>query len=301
MDRLGLRALLAACIVLVGLPFCVFCEDVPSYPEIEQLNRRDPLFRQLSEEVTVFYQKFHRKEKIPEPLFFLYSPKLDEDLYSIAARTNLGFATIATLNHLDHPESLKKLARIILPSQPGLFVPLQPASELEFIMLAIRSNQVQSASELSVGNRLYRYLPGETFHHMERAFFWNILFRFPLERGDITSAFGKRAHPFTGSASFHNGIDIASPGGIEVLAAREGKVLSTGWDDNLGNYLVLSHEAGYQTVYGHLENVSVRLNQRVNSGSIIGTVGSTGISTGPHLHFEIRRGGEAKDPVPLLH
>ena len=87
---------------------------------------------------------------------------------------------------------------------------------------------------------------------------------------------------------------------MEVHAARDGQVVQAGIDPVLGNVVVLAHEGGYQTVYGHLRVILVALNQQVRSGMIIGEVGSTGRSTGAHLHFEVRRKGSSRDPLPLL-
>jgi murein DD-endopeptidase MepM/ murein hydrolase activator NlpD len=135
---------------------------------------------------------------------------------------------------------------------------------------------------------------------VERAFFLNILFRFPLPLGELTSGYGPRPNPLTGSPEYHHGVDIAAPEGIEVQAARDGQVEQAGFDPVLGNVVVLAHEGGYQTVYGHLRRILVSLNQRVRSGMIVGEVGSTGRVTGAHLHFEVRRKGSSRDPLPLL-
>jgi murein DD-endopeptidase MepM/ murein hydrolase activator NlpD len=98
----------------------------------------------------------------------------------------------------------------------------------------------------------------------------------------------------------HDGIDLAAPAGTEVYAAREGRVVESGVDAVLGQYIVIAHEGGWSTVYGHLSMRRVRLNDRAESGMIIGNVGSTGQSTGPHLHFEVRNRGEPRDPEPLI-
>ena len=135
---------------------------------------------------------------------------------------------------------------------------------------------------------------------MERAYFLRILFRFPVRSGALSSGYGQRRDPFDGHPRFHGGIDIAAPAGIEVLAARGGEVLAAGTDPVLGNFVQLLHEGGYVTLYGHLALVRVALKQKVTSGMIIGAVGSTGQSTGPHLHFAIRRQGSSRDPLPLF-
>ncbi len=109
-----------------------------------------------------------------------------------------------------------------------------------------------------------------------------------------------RDNPFTGDSEFHKGIDLAAPYGTEVFAARDGTVGSVGFDPVMGKMVIVDHEAGYQSIYGHLAEIHVQLNDAVRSGMIIGAVGTTGYSTGPHLHFEIRRRGSSRDPAPLL-
>lgn len=104
----------------------------------------------------------------------------------------------------------------------------------------------------------------------------------------ISSGFGKRIHPTTGYQSFHYGIDFPAPKGTPVVAAASGKVVDRGWMGGAGNAILLEHEPlGQQTFYAHLSKIAVNTGQWVNRGSPIGHVGSTGNSTGPHLHFEV--------------
>lgn len=138
------------------------------------------------------------------------------------------------------------------------------------------------------------------FTPIERAYFLGILFEFPIARGHITSLFGPRKDPFTGKAEFHTGIDIGAPDGTEVHAARDGVVSEAGRDEGLGNFVVLDHPGGYQTVYGHLSVIGVTMNEKVSAGFVLGAVGHTGRATGPHLHFEVKRKGRVTDPFPLL-
>jgi murein DD-endopeptidase MepM/ murein hydrolase activator NlpD len=135
---------------------------------------------------------------------------------------------------------------------------------------------------------------------VERAFFLDILFHSPVENGSLSSRYGTRISPISGKIHFHNGIDLAAPLGSRVFAARDGKVIETGIDTILGSYIILSHPGDYETVYGHLDSRVVELNQSVTSGMMIGRVGMTGASTGPHLHFEVRKQGESRDPQSLL-
>ncbi|HEX4013073.1 MAG TPA: peptidoglycan DD-metalloendopeptidase family protein [Candidatus Cybelea sp.] len=119
--------------------------------------------------------------------------------------------------------------------------------------------------------------------------------------GTITSPFGWRSNPFGGSPEFHQGLDIAAPSGTTVTAAAGGTVIMAQWYGGYGNYILIDHGGGYSTGYGHLSAMYVAAGQAVQRGQAIGAVGSTGQSTGPHLHFEVRIGGKPVDPAPRLH
>lgn len=271
------------------------------YPLIRVLDSRDPLFRQLTQDVALFHRAFAGGKALPPLLFYRYEIADDDDLYSISARTNLGVEAISTINGLANPGSMQSLSELILPNMPGVFMPLVPANDFERILYAGRVHLIQSGIRISVPDRgSYIYFPDEKLKPIERAFFLDILFRFPLREGAVSSGFGPRPHPFSGAESFHSGVDIAAPFGSDVLAARAGAVSSSGFDEDLGNFVVIDHGSGYITVYGHLDAIRVTLSQRVNSGTVVGTVGTTGLTTGPHLHFEVRSADGLRDPIPLI-
>ena len=115
--------------------------------------------------------------------------------------------------------------------------------------------------------------------------------------GPITSGFGWRVDPFIHRRALHTGIDIAAPMGAPVEAAANGTVLYAGWMTGYGNVVVLDHGNGVSTVYGHLSSYLVHVGQSVTRGEVIARVGSTGWSTGPHLHFEVRQDGQPVDPL----
>jgi murein DD-endopeptidase MepM/ murein hydrolase activator NlpD len=104
----------------------------------------------------------------------------------------------------------------------------------------------------------------------------------------VTSRFGWRTHPLTGSRRFHSGIDIGAPSGAPVVATGSGVVVSAGWNGGYGKAVIIQHNDTQQTLYGHLSEISVQPGQAIAQGTVIGLVGSTGNSTGPHLHFESR-------------
>ena len=293
----------------------------PEYPEIQALNRDNVLFVQLQKDIAAYHQAeaLKAKEKRPSLTIFQYRRKKDEDLLAVAARLNLSYETITTLNSIESAEEFNSRNVIFIPNMPGIFVTLRPINDLEEIIYSRRSahdgEPLSVALQTSTERKQFIFYPGDRFHPVERAYFLKILFRFPLPGARITSRFGLRQNPFGGDADaaahrprhpsgghpqFHTGIDLAAEIGTDVLAARDGTVLEIGEDRVYGKYILVSHTNGYQTLYGHLSSIEVSLNQWINSSKVIGKVGNTGWSTGPHLHFEIRKRGKARDPVPLL-
>ena len=125
--------------------------------------------------------------------------------------------------------------------------------------------------------------------------------RWPVP-GRITSGFGFRLAPDRPGSEYHTGVDIAAPAGQPVLAAAAGTVLYAGAAGNYGGLVILAHQGAdgsFETWYGHLSAIHVRRGDQVPAGHVIGRVGSTGRSTGPHLHYEIRAGGGPVDPQRL--
>ena len=118
--------------------------------------------------------------------------------------------------------------------------------------------------------------------------------------GPITSEFGWRTHPIFGNARFHSGLDIGGDYGLPIHAAQSGVVIEAGWIGGYGNTVMIEHGGGIVTLYGHNESLAVGVGQHVNQGDVIAYCGSTGNSTGPHCHFEVRVGGEPVSPWDYL-
>jgi murein DD-endopeptidase MepM/ murein hydrolase activator NlpD len=119
-------------------------------------------------------------------------------------------------------------------------------------------------------------------------------------RGVVSSGFGVRISPFNKRTVFHRGLDIMAPAGLEVRASGSGKVIRLGYDPDFGNVIRVDHGYGYKTIYAHLSEILVKPGEIVDKGQILGRVGSTGKSTGPHLHFEIRVNGVPINPIRYL-
>jgi murein DD-endopeptidase MepM/ murein hydrolase activator NlpD len=130
------------------------------------------------------------------------------------------------------------------------------------------------------------------FHQMDT--------RMPIALARITSHFGHRHDPFGRGDVFHRGIDMAAPVGTSVQAVAGGTVMRANKDRHYGNVVVIDHHNGYHTLYAHNSKLLIKAGERVKAGETIAKVGSTGRSTGPHLHFEIHRDGKHVDPSPYL-
>lgn len=124
--------------------------------------------------------------------------------------------------------------------------------------------------------------------------------RMPVDGVRLSSDFGMRIHPVLGGRRGHKGVDLAGPTGTPIHATADGIVSRADWFSSYGLYVSLEHGGSLQTRYGHMSRLNVAAGQRVRKGEIIGYVGTTGRSTGPHLHYEVRIAGAAVNPVPYL-
>lgn len=124
--------------------------------------------------------------------------------------------------------------------------------------------------------------------------------RMPLESARVSSGYGMRDHPVLRKRARHNGIDLAAPTGTPIYATADGTIERANWFSSYGNYIQIDHGNAIETRFGHLSRIVVSDGQKVHKGDLIGYVGSTGRSTGPHLHYEVRIAGKPVDPRPFM-
>ena len=124
--------------------------------------------------------------------------------------------------------------------------------------------------------------------------------RMPVDSPAFTSSFGMRTHPVLGGRRAHKGVDLAMPAGSPIYATADGVISRADWYSGYGLYVAIEHGGELQTRYGHMSRLNVEAGQQVRKGDIIGYVGSTGRSTGPHLHYEVRIAGVAVNPIPYM-
>ena len=129
--------------------------------------------------------------------------------------------------------------------------------------------------------------------YVEGGWMWPL----PQANNVITSKYGYRTHPVTGKYKLHTGIDLRASKGTNIYAAKAGTVVTAEYSSSWGNYVILSHGGGYTSLYAHMTKMNVKVGQTVKQGQVIGTVGSTGWSTGAHLHFELRKNNSSYNPL----
>lgn len=125
------------------------------------------------------------------------------------------------------------------------------------------------------------------------------IFNWPVD-GRITSGYGNRRHPVSGRNDFHSGVDLAAPYGTAIRAAASGRVSFVGWMGGYGRVVIVDHGNGYETLYAHNSQILVSDGQRVNNGAAIARIGTSGVATGPHVHFEIHSNGNHQNPMNFL-
>ncbi len=283
-----------------------------NYPRIPALISTDPVFKQFSDDVLDARMALAagKKDK-PLPLhLYSYTVRKGETLIGIAARCSIPYDAIASLNRIASIQESLTGRTLVLPTLPGLYLAETASNTFENLLLssfdpdnpAIISFQLRESSPVAGDDRrrTVHCIPDTLFEGTVRTFFLTPTFRFPLPAGILTSSFGMRKNPVTGNLVFHKGVDIAAPWGTPVLACADGEVTEIGSDVVYGNYLILRHDGSRESLYGHLQSIKIELHEKIKSGSIIGTVGSTGQSTGPHLHFELHENGIPKNPTGFI-
>lgn len=191
----------------------------------------------------------------------------------------------AAINRTQFADFFQGMARDATPRTTSL----QEVEELRSLVNTLESSMVPLAQTRSLLSATENYL-------RDVPHFWPVA----NGAGTVTMEYGPNIHPFTGQWYLHKGFDVAGPVGLPLVAAADGVVVESRFDIGYGNVVTIRHRYGFHTLYAHLHNVSVREGQRVSQGERIGTMGSSGFSTGTHLHFEIIIGNEVLDPAPFL-
>ena len=304
MNKTGLAISTIALFLLAG---AVLDAAVPELTNLDPAKNRE--LRSLREDIgkSLYVIKSRRPEKeLPELKFYSYCVKKDDTFWTILARSSQDIDTLLSVNGFTTPRDIQPGRKIFIPNMRG--VVMKDAGSAAVARM-LRENQVRPEYVYRINGtkdlgRKYVFVPCGRLSNLERSLFLGTGFMSPLQRSSsphVTSRFGTRRSPFNNACTeFHSGVDVSCPRGSDVLAARDGKVVYVGFHGGYGNLVVLQHEYGYQSMYGHLSRPLVKVGDRIKRGQVIARSGNTGRTTGPHLHFEVRRGGVAVNPGILL-
>ncbi len=233
-----------------------------------------------------------------------YTVRSGDTLEKIAKRFGLRQDTIISLNNLQSASSLRSGLKLRIPNMDGVSHTVRRGENLSSLSktYAIDMTRIVDANDLSsstitIGQSIF--IPNARLSSASLKQFYGMQFQWPT-KGPISSPFGYRANPFTGLRTFHSAIDIVVNVGTNIRATIEGRVADTGYNSVFGNYIILKHDSGYQSLYAHLSKISVKEGSYIAKGSVIGLSGNTGQSTGPHLHFSLFKNGQALDPLKYL-
>ncbi len=223
-----------------------------------------------------------------------------ECLWNIAKKYHVSIETIVAMNDLPSARYLRPGQILEIPDTDGTYVTVRRGDTIDAICKKysvdmtdlVNSNPGVDVDKLMVGLRLF--VPGSGALEQLFRFAWPV-------HGRISSRYGYRNHPIYRRRMMHTGLDIAARSGTPIRAALGGRVKFVGWKGGYGRTVILEHPNGYETLYGHCSKITCSNGQTVKRGDQIAKVGTTGVSNGPHVHFEVKKDGKRVNPEKVLY
>jgi murein DD-endopeptidase MepM/ murein hydrolase activator NlpD len=233
-----------------------------------------------------------------------YKVKRGDSVFKIARDHAVSMDAIIASNGMTNAKKLYEGQELRIPNMDGIPYAVKRGDSLLKISgslgvpltAILDANDIES-DDISPGTVLF--IPGARMKTEDLRLALGEFFKYPI-RGKLSSPFGWRNDPFTGVRRYHAAIDLAASTGTTVKASMDGRVATAGYNATYGKFIILSHSNGFQTLYAHLNATSVSQGSYVSQGAKIGEVGSTGYSTGPHLHFAVYKNGKAVNPLDFL-
>ncbi len=242
----------------------------------------------------------------------IYTVSSFDTLWKIQKKFNITLDTLISVNPQMKDLILEKGDSIVIPSKNGTLLVFDDYSDVgRYAGMYKTRPSLQGEYSMSLFRLISpddvrmvffeKVAPVIVNDDIEKLYSYKLSFCCPLRDGFYTSMYGERVNPFFHkNMEFHNGIDIATRMGTSIGAAKEGMVFFSGWREGFGNTVIIQHTEGYTTLYGHCSKLYVKAGQWVTKGEKIAAVGSTGRSTGPHLHYTIFRHGKALNPIKFI-
>ncbi|MDR0450736.1 MAG: M23 family metallopeptidase [Treponema sp.] len=252
---------------------------------------------------------FREAEEIPLDLtesfsWGTYTVRRGDTVSQIAADYHISLDAIIASNGIANVKRLREGETLRIPNMDGIPYTVKKGDNITKISAAmgVPKEAILDANDIQndfIAQGTLLFIPGARMKREELKMAMGDLFIYPV-RGRLTSPYGWRNDPISGVRRHHAAVDLAAPMGTPIKAAQDGKVSVVGINSTYGNFVILEHGGGYQTMYAHMSVVSVKQGASVIQGLKIGEVGSTGYSTGPHLHFAVYRNGRPLNPLEFL-
>ncbi len=261
-------------------------------------------------------EEISRKKQAKAVKITNYVVKDGDTLWSIAGAFDLDINSLFGCNKLSDSNVLKPGVAIRVPNQDGIMITVKSGQTLDklakeygvFVEAILSANEMSPDEPLIAGREIF--LPGAKVSAFvesngtkvavargsvsaNQGFGWPVV-------GKISSPFGWRKDPVRGGRDFHTGLDVRAPRGRQIVASRAGRVVHSGWMGGYGKTIVISHPGGMTTLYAHCSSLLVKVGTNVKRGQRIASVGSTGRSTGNHVHFEVRKNGSPMNPLKYI-
>lgn len=234
-----------------------------------------------------------------------------DTLWGIKKQYNISIQTLISANPHLKDLNLRPGSTIVIPQKNGTLLAFDDYRDVGKMAKLLKAKKISGDYKPS----LFRLISPDDMRivffedtypvvvndQIAKIYAYKMTFIDPLGTGFYTSMYGDRVNPFIDSGmEFHNGVDIAVPTGTPIRAARNGIVFFAGWRDGLGYTVAIQHEDGFMTLYAHCSKIFVKVGQWINQGERIAAVGSTGRSTGSHLHYTVMRHGHTINPIKFL-
>ena len=280
------------------------------------LEKLDQLMNDFALEVAADVDESGKIEGAAIPLRANYTSPVSYQTYKVQSGDTIGgiarkfklsnVSTLISVNDISNVRQLAAGQKLKIPSIDGIIYTVKGGDSINSIVEKnkISLKQLLDVNDLSTevlhaGQQLF--LPGASLDQKTLKTAMGDRFIMPISaRFRWSSPYGWREDPIAHVKSFHTGTDMACPTGTPILASMSGKVITTGINRVYGNYVIIDHGNGYQTLYAHMSKIIASKGQWVSQGTRIGLVGSTGYSTGPHLHFTVYKNGKMVNPMSVL-
>lgn len=297
-------------IIFFSLISLFLCSEGMAEDDIEKLGslvyQDNPVLKSIRNDIkqALYTVKSGRSENnLPELKFYSYRVKTGENFWVVLSKCSLDMDTLMSVNNLTSPFQVVPGTVLYIPNMRGIIIPGKNPKELGKALASdgINLKYVMAVNKSVTLDKKFLFIPCGKISTVERSLFLGTAFVSPIRFPRTTSGFGTRRDPFNEKRmEFHKGIDLGCPAGTKVYTVRSGEVVFSGYMEGYGRLVIVEHEFGYRSYYGHLSRIMVKPGMKVRPGDVLALSGNTGRSTGPHLHFEIRKNGRAMNPMTFL-